>query len=76
MKEVSQKEANRFRCYENLAKRRKRGNSRAPAGCRQCEYYRPDFKYRTCMFAECPYQLEENPFRKKPLKQDQFSGGW
>ncbi|MDO4961367.1 MAG: hypothetical protein Q4E57_05895 [Eubacteriales bacterium] len=27
-----------------------------PVSCRECEYYHPDWAYRTCYFVECPYR--------------------
>ena len=41
--------------------------------CRQCCYYHPDFKYRKCLFATCPYgKSEKEYFRQKPLPKDKF----
>lgn len=31
------------------------GSDRAPDSCKLCPYYRPDFKFRTCPYAHCPY---------------------
>jgi len=30
------------------------GSDRAPDSCKLCPYYRPDFKFRTCLYAHCP----------------------
>lgn len=48
-------------------------NRTAPR-CRQCCYFHPDFKYRHCLFATCPYgKTDKEVFRKKPLFRDRFS---
>ena len=47
-------------------------NKTAPK-CRLCCYYHPDFKYRKCLFATCPYgKPEKEYFRQKPLPKDKF----
>lgn len=33
------------------------GSDRAPDSCKLCPYHRPDFKFRTCLYAHCPYCL-------------------
>jgi len=44
--------------------------------CRDCPYYHPDFKYRRCLYASCPYgKSESEVFRKHPLRRDRFSSG-
>ena len=49
-------------------------NKTAPK-CRQCCYYHPDFKYRKCLLATCPYgKPDSEVFRQKPLRWDKFSG--
>ena len=49
-------------------------NKTAPK-CRQCCSYHPDFKYRKCLFATCPYGTPDKEFfRQKPLSTDKFSG--
>ena len=36
--------------------------------CRLCTYYQPQFRYRRCLFAACPYgKGPEAVFRNKPL---------
>ena len=30
------------------------GSDRAPDSCKLCPYHRPDFKFRTCLYAHCP----------------------
>lgn len=32
------------------------GGADAPEGCGTCRFYRPDWKYQFCVYAECPYQ--------------------
>lgn len=32
------------------------GGANAPEGCGSCRFYRPDWKYQYCVYAECPYQ--------------------
>lgn len=44
-----------------------------PASCTQCEYYRPYWKYRTCMLAECIYGKKHKIFRRKPRRTNRFS---
>lgn len=42
-----------------------------PERCSQCEYYQPTWKYRTCRFVRCAYDLpHKNVFRKNPLRED------
>lgn len=42
------------------------GSDRAPDSCKLCPYYRPDFKFRTCLYAHCPYKKQVNVFRSTP----------
>ena len=32
------------------------GGANAPEDCGNCRFYRPDWKYQYCVYAECPYQ--------------------
>ena len=32
------------------------GDAGAPEDCGDCLFYRPDWKYQFCVYAECPYQ--------------------
>ena len=32
------------------------GEAGAPEDCGDCRFYRPDWKYQFCVYAECPYQ--------------------
>ena len=34
------------------------GSDRASDSCKLCPYYRPDFKFRTCLYAHCPYKKQ------------------
>ena len=36
--------------------------------------YQPDFKYRKCLYARCPYQRDTEIFRRRPLKKDKIPG--
>jgi hypothetical protein len=48
--------------------------SKSAPKCRMCPYYHPDFKYRRCLFATCPYgKGDDVVFRAKPLTFDRFS---
>ena len=49
------------------------GSDRAPDSCKLCPYYRPDFKFRTCLYAHCPYKKQVNVFRSTPEKWDIFN---
>ena len=31
------------------------GDAGAPEDCGDCRFYRPDWKYQFCVYAECPY---------------------
>lgn len=46
------------------------GSDRAPDSCKLCPYYRPDFKFRTCLYAHCPDKKQVNVFRSTPEKWD------
>ena len=46
------------------------GSDRAPDSYKLCPYYRPDFKFRTCLYAHCPYKKQVNVFRSTPEKWD------
>ena len=46
------------------------GSDRAPDSCKLCPYYRPDFKFRPCLYAHCPYKKQVNVFRSTPEKWD------
>ncbi len=41
--------------------------------CKNCFYYQPKFRYRTCLYATCPHgKGNAAVFRKKPLKKEYF----
>lgn len=42
------------------------GSDRAPDSCKLCPYYRPDFKFRTCLYAHCPYSASVLDKTKRP----------
>ena len=45
------------------------GGANAPEDCGSCHFYRPDWKYQYCVYAECPYQPGNLP-RKEKLNTD------
>ena len=55
-------------------KAQKTGIGEKPPSCAKCQYYQPDFKYRKCLYARCPYQRDTEIFRKKPLKKGKIPG--
>ena len=68
---MSDKDLQRYRHYESMIKKaRKTGIGEKPPSCAKCQYYQPDFKYRKCLYARCPYQRDTEIFRKRPLKKD------
>ena len=71
---MSDKDLQRYRHYESMIKKeRKTGIGEKPPSCAKCQYYQPDFKYRKCLFATCPYgKPEKEYFRQKPLPKDKF----
>ena len=63
---MSDKDLQRYRHYESMIKKaRKTGIGEKPPSCAKCQYYQPDFKYRKCLYARCPY---------RPLKKDKIPG--
>ena len=73
---MSEKEMQRFRHYEALMKKsRKAAGGEKPPSCAKCQYYQPDFKFRKCLHAKCPYGRDTEVFRKRPLKKDKIPGG-
>ena len=72
---MSDKDLQRYRHYESMVKKaRKTGIGEKPPSCAKCQYYQPDFKYRKCLYARCPYQRDTEIFRKRPLKKDKIPG--
>lgn len=41
-----------------------------PKNCRECMYYQPRWRYRTCLYVRCPYGKKVNPFRKQESKKE------
>ena len=51
-------------------------HNKAVPRCGLCPYHHPDFKYRKCLYATCPYgKTDAEVFRKKPLRIDKYAGG-
>ena len=73
---MSDKEIQRFRRYEKLVKKSQKAKDpgEKPPSCPNCPYYQPDFKYRKCLHARCPYGRDAEVFRKRPLKKDKIPG--
>ena len=47
-----------------------------PPKCRLCPYYQPEFRYRKCLYAVCPYGKDRNTeFRRRPLKSEKIVAG-
>ena len=38
--------------------------------CSLCSFLRPQFRYRKCLFAKCPYGKDAHIFRRAPLKKE------
>jgi len=50
--------------------------NREPPKCKNCMYYQPEFRYRRCLYASCPYGKGRNTaFRKQPLKEEKIALG-
>ena len=50
--------------------------NREPPKCRLCPYYQPEFRYRKCLYAVCPYGKDRNTaFRRRPLKSEKIVAG-
>ena len=50
--------------------------NKEPPQCRLCPYYQPEFRYRKCLFASCPYGKDRNAaFRRKPLGKERIAMG-
>ena len=63
------------RCRKMLDTPNKADRTKEPPKCRCCPYYQPDFRYRNCLFSECPYGKARNTaFRKKTLRNEKFIG--
>ena len=49
-----------------------RSEPSVPRCCAECEYYHPEWKYRSCLHIRCAYGIKGSTIRKKPLEQDPF----
>lgn len=38
--------------------------------CLRCEYFQPDWRFRSCFYAECPYQKGKFTLRSVPFASD------
>lgn len=64
-----------FQKYDRTMRRTPgfRSNKRvSPRKCCECEYYRPDWRYRSCYFIKCSYHIRESTFREVPLLVNPF----
>ena len=70
------RETENLNFYRNLMKHEVTVDcNKATPRCKNCCYYHPDFKYRRCLYATCPYgKPDSEVFRQKPLRWDKFSG--
>ena len=63
------------RCRKLLDTPNKADRTKEPPKCRCCPYHQPDFRYRICLFSECPYGKARNTaFRKQPLRNEKIIG--
>ena len=57
--------------YEKLIRLVQRDEAHdKPISCSKCRYHQSDFKYRKCLFTRCPYKVEMDVFRRRPLRRD------
>lgn len=50
--------------------------NKTPPPCRLCTCFRPEFRYRKCLYAVCPYGKDSRAaFRRKPLRGDPIMKG-
>ncbi len=50
--------------------------NREPPKCHCCMYYQPEFRYRNCLYATCPYGKDRNKaFRETPLRSEKIVRG-
>ena len=64
--------------YQHLLRRKRceeRTELHVPPSCKKCPNYCPEFRYRYCLFARCPYEKYRKVFRARPLPRDLFSDG-
>lgn len=71
---MSDKDLQRYRHYEKLVRESQKAKDpeKKPPSCAKCRYYQPEFRYRKCLYARCPYQRETDIFRKRPMKRDKI----
>ena len=71
------KENARLNGYRKLlVSQSKVDRNKEPPKCRLCPYYQPEFRYRKCLYATCPYGKERNTaFRRRPLKSEKIVAG-
>ena len=43
---------------------------RSAPSCSLCSFLRPEFRYRKCLFAKCPYGKDNKVFRGRPSKKE------
>ena len=64
------------RCKNLLASPPKVDRNKEPPKCRCCPYFQPEFRYRKCLYASCPYGKSGNTaFRKRPLSVEKIVMG-
>jgi len=50
--------------------------NKEPPKCRCCPYFQPEFRYRKCLYASCPFGKSGNTaFRKRPLSVEKIVMG-
>ena len=57
--------------YEKLVKKKRRMDMKketVPSSCNSCDFYCPEFEFRMCFFAKCPYRKKQNVFRDERIK--------
>jgi len=71
------KENARLNSYRKLLESQpKVDRNKEPPKCRLCPYYQPEFRYRKCLYAVCPYGKDRKaPFRKRPMKAEKIVAG-
>lgn len=72
---VDMSEDKEFQSYDRTM--RKAPDSRIskrtiPRNCKECEFYQPKWKYRSCYYMRCPYAIKGCTLRESPLVSDPF----
>ena len=50
--------------------------NRTPPPCRICPFFQPGFRYRKCLYAECPYGKKAAAvYRRRPLRSERIITG-